>query len=78
MKGQCRRAQGGLWYESEAEFGEALSHLLAGPALRRRLATSGKRYVEANYTWERIERKYLDIVKQVTSGGPPSTSAGEA
>ena len=61
LKGQCRRSQGGLWYENRYEFEEALSLLLADPTLRQRLAANGRRYVEANYSWERIERKYQEI-----------------
>lgn len=62
LKGQCRRSQGGLWYENRYEFEEALSLLLADPALRQRLAADGRRYVEANYCWDSIEQRYREIV----------------
>jgi len=61
LKGQCRRAQGGLWYDTEYEFDEALSLLLSDGDLRQRLAANGKRYVEANYSWERIGQLYREI-----------------
>jgi glycosyltransferase involved in cell wall biosynthesis len=33
--------------------------------LRRGLAANGRRYVEANYAWGRIEQEHRDIVEQV-------------
>jgi glycosyltransferase involved in cell wall biosynthesis len=68
MKGQCRRSQGGLWYDGAEEFGEALTHLLESPALRQRMAANGARYVGMNYSWERVEGQYRDIVGQVRFG----------
>jgi len=62
LKGQCQRSNGGLFYETYPEFREALSLLLSSPRLRRTLGENGRRYFEANYTWDVIENKYLALL----------------
>jgi glycosyltransferase involved in cell wall biosynthesis len=62
LKGQCQRSNGGLFYETYPEFREALSLLLSSPRLRRTLGENGRRYFEANYTWDIIENKYLALL----------------
>jgi glycosyltransferase involved in cell wall biosynthesis len=69
LKGQCRRSNGGLYYENYPEFREALSLLLDSPRLRRALGESGRRYFEANYSWEVIERKYLSLLNRLDREG---------
>jgi glycosyltransferase involved in cell wall biosynthesis len=65
LQGQCRRSNGGLFYENYPEFRESLKLLLASDKLRRRLGENGQRYFEANYTWDIIEGKYLEIVRRL-------------
>jgi len=62
LQGQCRRSNGGFYYESYEEFREALLVLLADPALRAAMGRNGRAYFSANYTWDVIENKYLAIV----------------
>ncbi len=61
LKGQCLRSNGGLFYENYPEFREGLSLLLNSPRLRRAMGENGRRYFEANYRWEVIEKKYLAV-----------------
>ena len=65
LRGQCRRSNGGLFYENYPEFRESLKLLLASDKLRRALGDSGRRYFEANYTWDIIEGKYLETVRRL-------------
>jgi glycosyltransferase involved in cell wall biosynthesis len=65
LKGQCLRSNGGLFYETYPEFREALSLLLSSPRLRHTLGENGRRYFEANYTWEVIENKYLALLSRL-------------
>ncbi|MHB8054599.1 MAG: glycosyltransferase family 4 protein [Candidatus Aminicenantales bacterium] len=65
LRGQCLRANGGLFYENYPEFRESLKLLLASDKLRRRLGENGRRYFEANYAWDIIEGKYLEIVRRL-------------
>jgi glycosyltransferase involved in cell wall biosynthesis len=62
LQGQCRRSNGGLYYDDYPQFREALRLLLGSPRLREALGENGRRYFAANYTWDIIERKYLDLV----------------
>ena len=65
LKGQCLRSNGGLYYETYPEFREALSLLLGSPRLRGVLGENGRRYFEANYAWDVIENKYLDLISRM-------------
>jgi glycosyltransferase involved in cell wall biosynthesis len=65
LRGQCRRSNGGLFYDNYAEFREGLKLLLSSARLRQALGENGRRYFEANYTWDIIEGKYLDTVRRL-------------
>ena len=60
LKGQVRRANGGLFYRSAGEFDEALDYLLTHQAERDALGRQGLAYVEREYRWPtvlaRVER----------------------
>ncbi len=60
LKGQVRRANGGLYYESPLEFSEALTFLLTRPDEASRLGRQGLAYVDREYRWPdvmaRVER----------------------
>ena len=62
LRGQCKRANGGLYYATYDEFREALALLEGDESLRRSLGESGRRYFEANYAWPVVEGKYLDLL----------------
>ena len=54
LKGQVRRANGGLYYRSSAEFAEAVETLRAAEADRRALGAQGLAYVEREYRWPTV------------------------
>jgi len=62
----CERGGGGVWVESVEEFSEAVSMLLADPALRARMAVAGRAYILAEYGWpaviERLVAAAADLV----------------
>ena len=62
LKGQCLRSNAGLFYENYGEFHEGLRLLLESPELRRAMGINGRRYFTENYTWDVIEKKYLNIL----------------
>ena len=84
LRGQCQRSNAGLYYASYEEFREALALLESDAALRAGLGANGRRYFDAHYTWETIERKYLRLLELVRredeavlaqpSQGSPGTS----
>jgi glycosyltransferase involved in cell wall biosynthesis len=58
----CQRGQGGLYFNGYQEFEAALDLLLSDEGLRRKLGERGRRYVEQNFSWERVTRRVLDAV----------------
>jgi glycosyltransferase involved in cell wall biosynthesis len=68
LRGQCRRSNGGLYYATYDEFREALTVLERDADLRRALGRNGRVFFDAHYTWDVIERKYLDLLNRVREG----------
>jgi glycosyltransferase involved in cell wall biosynthesis len=66
LVGQCRRAGGGLWYSNADEFTVGLELLDA--TTRAALGESGRRYVEREYAWPRVDQVYLDLIDHVMHG----------
>ena len=65
LRGQCKRSNGGLWYDNYAEFQETLSLLLKESWLRQRLGATGRSFVQRCYNWAAIEAKYLNLVETI-------------
>lgn len=65
LKGHCLRSNAGLYYANYREFVECITLLLSNYELRRRFGKNGKAYVDANYDWEAVERKYLSLFEKV-------------
>jgi glycosyltransferase involved in cell wall biosynthesis len=61
LVGQCRRSQGGLWYDDAREFAAALECLIADPNLRVALGAQGRTFVAAKYRWPTIIDAYCDL-----------------
>lgn len=68
LREQCARGNGGLAYAGYEEFALGLQTLLGSPRLRERLGRQGRAYVDEHYSWETVERKYLDAIEQVVAG----------
>ena len=64
LRGQCKRSNGGLWYDNYAEF-QSLSLLLQEPLLRQRLGAAGRSFMQRYYNWAAIEAKYLNLGETV-------------
>lgn len=58
LKQHCRTGRSGLWFSGAEEFGAALELLLHDSRLRAELGRNGRAYVEANYAWPQVLRKY--------------------
>ena len=67
LRGQVQRAQGGLYYATDEEFGEALSWLLAHPQEAARMGRQGQAYFQRNYSWDVILEKYERLFSRVCS-----------
>jgi glycosyltransferase involved in cell wall biosynthesis len=64
LKGQVRRANGGLYYRSSAEFAEALDTLRGADADRRALGAQGLAYVEREYRWPTVMARVEALLEQ--------------
>jgi glycosyltransferase involved in cell wall biosynthesis len=58
-----RQANGGLYFSTFEEFAACLDVLLARPDLRARLGVQGREYVMSHFTWDRVLRRYLQLVR---------------
>ncbi len=63
LKGQCRRSNGGLWYENYEEFEACMNFLLNNEELAVKMALCGKKYTDENYHWDIIKKKYIRLIK---------------
>ena len=63
LVGQCRRSQGGIWYDSYEEFEVALD--LLDRDLRERLGRQGQEHVRATYNWTQVVPAYREILDAV-------------
>jgi len=76
LVGQCRRAQGGIWYDSSEEFQVALD--LLDKDLRRDLGRQGQDYVSNAYNWNDVLAAYralFDALSTQFSNGAAKTSS---
>ena len=79
LKGQCIRSNAGLYYESFAEFNEALSAIERHRWLSVSLGKNGRQFFREHYDWSVIERKYLEMferLKTSSAARAPETSPG--
>ncbi|RNI09429.1 glycosyltransferase family 1 protein [Methanohalophilus euhalobius] len=65
LKGQCIRSNAGLWYQNYDEFRECMKLLLKNDDLRIKMGENGKTFVEENYSWETVEKKYLNLLEKL-------------
>jgi glycosyltransferase involved in cell wall biosynthesis len=68
LRGQCKRAQAGLYYATYDEFRESLSLLEKDAFLRETLGRNGRAYFERHYAWPVVEKKYLDLLERLSRG----------
>lgn len=64
LKGHCQRSNGGLYYQSYAEFEIALNYLLTQEQIRNQLGLQGKQYIQQNFDWQKTEQAYLDFINK--------------
>ena len=67
LRGQVVRANAGLYYANYQEFLESLRLLEKNRPLRQKLGTNGRAYYRRHYTWPVIEKKYRDMLHQLSA-----------
>jgi glycosyltransferase involved in cell wall biosynthesis len=65
LTGQCRRSNGGLWYQNYEEFEACLNFILENEDTSARMAAAGRKYTRANYDWPVIKSKLQALVNNV-------------
>lgn len=65
LKGHCEKSNGALYYEDFFEFEGAVNYIRSHPETAAVLCKNAKQYVEANYSWERIEDKLCSLIERL-------------
>lgn len=58
----CLASNGGLYYTNYDEFALGLDLLLSHPELRATLGKQGQAYVAQHYSWDEIEKTYVEFI----------------
>lgn len=77
LTGHCRRSNGGLYYNTYAEFEECVRFLLEAPQARRQMGMNGRTYVQEHYRWEAIREAYLGMIEWVADSAGAGSRSGE-
>jgi len=70
LQGQCIRSNAGLFYDNFHEFAETMRAIDSGPSLQAALGRNGRAFFERNYSWPVIEKKYVDMLEQLSQEKP--------
>ena len=73
LQGQCIRSNAGLFYDNFHEFTETMRAIDSGPSLQAALGRNGRAFFERNYAWPVIEKKYVDMLEQLSKETPART-----
>jgi glycosyltransferase involved in cell wall biosynthesis len=73
LQGQCLRSNAGLFYASFAEFAETMRSIDTTPSLQAALGRNGRAFFERHYAWPVIEKKYVDMLNQLSKESSPRT-----
>ena len=74
LRGQTIRSRAGLYYDDFAEFAEALFTLTSNRPLHQAFGENGRRFYERHYAWPVIQRKYEDMLGQLSRANGPSAA----
>jgi glycosyltransferase involved in cell wall biosynthesis len=64
--GHVKRSGGGFAYHGEDEFVDALHRLLRDAPAAREMGLAGKRYTTDNFAWDKVEDRFIDLVRRVS------------
>ena len=71
LQGQCIRSNAGLFYGNYAEFAETMRAIDTTPSLQAALGRNGRAFFERHYAWPVIEKKYVDMLQQLSKESAP-------
>ena len=67
LVGQSQRAGGGLWYSNAGEYAAMLDLLARAKPLAESIGAQGRRYAQAEYSWERVREHWLAALAEVAA-----------
>lgn len=73
LKGHCIRSNAGLYFQNYPEFEATLNYLLTHEKEYEIMRENGRKYVEENYRWEVIVRRYSEIIEAVSGSSDVSS-----
>lgn len=69
LRGQCLRANGGLWYSDYYEFRAALLWFLNHPQEAAILGGNGRAYVQSRYQWSTVMERFSAVLANAIQDG---------
>jgi len=67
LKDQTRLSNGGLYYESDTEFEQALTYLLTHSSETKEMGQSGKSFTEQTYDWGKIIATFERLITIIST-----------
>lgn len=61
----CQRSNGGLYFNTYAEFAATINYFLAHPQTTQEMGRLGRRYVLDNFQWDTIIDRYEALITQI-------------
>jgi glycosyltransferase involved in cell wall biosynthesis len=58
----CSKSNGGLYFSNYHEFEECVNFFLTNPEKRQLMGINGQKYVNENFQWDAIIKKYLNFI----------------
>ncbi|HEX8031957.1 MAG TPA: glycosyltransferase, partial [Vicinamibacterales bacterium] len=71
LQGQCLRSNAGLFYANYQEFAATMRAIDTTPSLQAALGRNGRTFFERHYAWPVIEKKYVDMLQQLSKESSP-------
>lgn len=65
LKGHCVKSKGGFYYKEFPGFESRMLQLLNSKKLRAEMGERGKKYVEENFRWDLIRKKFSSLIEYV-------------
>ena len=65
LKGHCVKSNGGLYYNSYFEFEGVIDYILCHPEEYSLMRRNAAEYVEKNYRWEVIMKKFREVIDSI-------------
>lgn len=67
LKGHCVKSNAGLYYSNYKEFSACINYLMSHQQEYLMMCRNAKKYIEQNYSWDIVKRKFRSIVEYVVT-----------